>query len=93
MILPIDYTKSSSYIRRQAREQYVKEQKGLCWFCKESLDGLPAKKILKFKINKSLFPPMMFNHPVHLHHDHNTGLTIGAVHCYCNAVLWQYHGE
>jgi hypothetical protein len=28
-----------------------------------------------------------------LHHCHQTGLTIGAVHAKCNAVLWQYHGE
>lgn len=32
-------------------------------------------------------------YPVHLHHDHKTGLTIGAVHAKCNAVLWQYYGE
>jgi hypothetical protein len=31
--------------------------------------------------------------PIHLQHDHDTGLTEGAVHAYCNAVLWQYEGR
>ena len=34
-----------------------------------------------------------FKWPVHLHHCHDTGMTTGAVHCYCNAVLWQYPGK
>jgi hypothetical protein len=45
------------------------------------------------KIDASLFPPTMFKYPVHLHHNHVTGMTIGAVHALCNAVLWQYLGE
>jgi hypothetical protein len=48
---------------------------------------------MKKKINARLFPPNFFNWPVHLHHCHVTGLTIGAIHCHCNAVLWQYHGQ
>jgi hypothetical protein len=32
-------------------------------------------------------------HPVHLQHSHVTGLTEGAVHAFCNAVLWQYEGR
>jgi hypothetical protein len=49
--------------------------------------------VMSKKINVDLFPPNFFKWPVHLHHDHRTGMTIGAVHCRCNAVLWQYHGE
>jgi hypothetical protein len=41
----------------------------------------------------SLFPKNFLKWPVHLHHSHDTGMTIGAVHSYCNAVLWQYHNE
>jgi hypothetical protein len=57
--------------------------------------GLPLNKEPQMtkKINRKLFPDTMFEYPVHLHHDHNTGMTIGAVHAYCNAVLWQYHGK
>jgi hypothetical protein len=40
-----------------------------------------------------LFPELFLKYPVHLHHSHVTGLTIGAVHAYCNAVLWVYHDE
>ena len=40
-----------------------------------------------------LFPESFFKYPVHLHHSHDTGKTIGAVHAYCNAVLWEYYGQ
>ena len=36
---------------------------------------------------------IIHGHPIHLHHDHDTDLTIGAVHAYCNAILWEYHNE
>jgi len=44
-------------------------------------------------INKKPFPKGMFNYPIHLHHCRKTDLSIGAVHAYCNAVLWEYHNE
>lgn len=91
--LPLDYNKLTQYTRRLAREEYVRLQKGLCQYCKQPLTGMPSMKVRGAIINKSLFPPNFFKHPVHLHHDHQTGLTIGAVHNYCNAYLWQYHGE
>jgi hypothetical protein len=47
----------------------------------------------KNPINQILFPKSFFKYPVHLHHCHKTGLTLGAVHHYCNAYLWQYLGE
>jgi len=93
MELPVDYDKLKQWERRLVRLEYIKQQKGKCYHCKKSLEGPPAKKILKKKLNLRMFPKGFLDWPVHLHHDHNTGLTIGAVHCYCNAVLWQYHGE
>jgi hypothetical protein len=30
---------------------------------------------------------------IHLQHCHKTNMTEGAVHAYCNAVLWQYEGK
>ena len=51
------------------------------------------KEILDKKIDWSLFPPNFLKYPVHLQHDNDTGMTEGAVHNYCNAVLWQYHGK
>ena len=93
MKLPIDYENSHWSIRRQAREQYVKNQEGKCYHCGNPLDGPPSKEILSKKINPRLFPKNFFKYPVHLHHCHNTGMSIGAVHNKCNAVLWQFYGE
>ena len=93
MDLPVDYTKICSAERKRVREEYVKRQGGLCQHCGASLDGDPAPEVKRLRVNKRLFPHGFFRWPVHLHHCHKTGMTIGAVHCYCNAVLWQYHGE
>lgn len=93
MKLPIKYSKAHWTVRRRARNLYMKQQGGLCWFCKESLDKAPSEAVRSAYINKNLFPRGMFDYPVHLHHDHNTDDTIGAVHARCNAYLWQYKGE
>jgi hypothetical protein len=93
MELPTNYDNLHSEERRIVREQYVKLQQGNCYHCHGPLDQPAAPAILNKWVNKKLFPTHFFQHPVHLHHDHNTGLTIGAVHCHCNAVLWQYLGE
>jgi len=94
MNLPVNYKKISFQERRKVREEYVRLQDGKCQYCKRNL-GIPITEKIKRNrpINKSLFPKDFFKWPIHLHHDHNTGMTIGAVHNYCNAVLWQYHGE
>lgn len=91
--LPIDYPSASWYRRKLARMEYIKRQGGKCYHCGAPLEGAPAQHILNKPINPRLFPAGFFSAPVHLHHDHKTGQTIGAVHNLCNAVLWQYHGE
>ena len=93
MNLPVNYNKLTQPERRLVRQEYIKYQKGLCYHCGCSLEDKPSMEISEKKINKRLFPATFFNFPVHLHHDHNTGMTIGAVHAVCNAVLWQYYGE
>ena len=93
MNLPINYNTTHWSIRKKVREEYVKRQDGLCYHCKTSLKGQPNIETLQMPVNESLFPPNFFKWPVHLHHDHNTGMTIGAVHAHCNAVLWQYYDE
>jgi hypothetical protein len=89
--LPVDYTQKNGKQRREIREQYIQEQKGLCYWCKGSLEEGPSEEITNHKINWRLFPPHFLRHPIHLQHDHDSGLTEGAVHAYCNAVMWQYH--
>jgi len=93
MKLPINYINSHHTKRKKVREEYIKLQNNLCFHCKKPLNENPPKRILNKKVDRNLFPKGFFTWPVHLHHDHITGMTIGAVHCYCNAVLWQYHGE
>jgi len=93
MELPVNYEKISQQERRRVREEYIKRQNGLCYHCGKPLDDKPCESVRKKSINKALFPPHFLKHPVHLHHDHITGMTIGAIHSRCNAVLWQYYGE
>lgn len=90
--LPVDYTKLEWYERREVREQYITEQNFKCMYCKCNLKENPPQTILDKVINWSLFPENFLKYPVHLQHNHDTGMTEGAVHSYCNAVMWQYHG-
>jgi len=90
MNLPTDYTKLNVINKRLVREQYATEQDGKCFYCNTELDKEPHKT--KW-INLRLFPKGFMNNPIHLHHDHKNGMTLGVVHAYCNAVLWQYEGE
>lgn len=91
--LPVRYDGLSPRERKRVREAYEVKQKFRCAHCKELLNGPPPESVARLPIMSKLFPRGFFDHPVHLHHDHSTGLTIGAVHCKCNAVLWQYGGK
>lgn len=91
--LPVDYDKLSWAERSEVREQYVKEQNRMCFYCKEDLKHPAPKRITDKPINLKLFPKGFLNNPIHLQHDHYNGMTEGAVHAYCNAVMWQYEGR
>ena len=93
MQLPVNYDNTKPAKRRKVREAYVELQDGKCYHCKEPLTGKPSIEVGNMWVNSDLFPKGFFRWPVHLHHSHDTGMTIGAVHSKCNAVLWQYHGE
>lgn len=93
MKIPVNYDKIDYKERRLVREHYEKIQSGLCYHCEKPLKGDPCNSVKRKPVSRSLYPDSFFKWPVHLHHNHNTGMTIGAVHCYCNAVLWEYHGE
>lgn len=93
MKLPVLYNALEPTEKRKVREEYIRLQEGKCYYCKESLDSGAPIEVISLPIIEKVFPPNFFHFPVHLHHSHETGLTLGAVHCYCNAVLWQYHGE
>ncbi len=91
--LPQKYNLLDQQSKKVVRLQYCVKQKGKCYHCNEHLDGDPSLEVQRKLVNAKLFPTGFFNHPIHLHHDHDTGMTIGAVHCRCNAVLWEHHGE
>ena len=93
MKLPINYEESSSYYRRKVKEQYCKIQNWLCWYCEHDLREKPPSFITEKKYNRKLFPKFFLSWPIHLQHNHGTGMTEGAVHARCNAVLWQYEGK
>lgn len=93
MNLPVHYHILKPWERRVVREEYARVQNGLCAHCGAPLPEDPSVEIMEKWIDEEMFPENFFKHPVHLHHSHETGLTIGAVHARCNAVLWQYHGE
>lgn len=91
--LPVDYDLLSWQERREVREQYIIEQQNMCMYCNERLDQDAPEYIKEKRIDWDLFPPGFLKHPIHLQHNHHTGMTEGAVHNYCNAVLWQYEGR
>lgn len=90
MKLPTDYTILTPAQRKEVREEYIRRQGNKCYWCGTSLDKKPS---MPKEINWKLFPPGFQDYPVHLQHCHSTGLTEGAVHMYCNAYMWQYHGR
>lgn len=88
------YPSMTSAQRRECRLSYETSQRNYCQHCGVRLYLDPPQ--YKRRIDWRAFPggkAGFLRYPVHLHHDHNTGMTIGAVHAYCNAVLWQFHGE
>jgi hypothetical protein len=91
--LPVDYTELHWTERKLVRGQYVEEQKNKCMYCGCDLSQEPPKHITDKKINWDLFPDNFLKYPIHLQHCHETNMTEGAVHAYCNAVMWQYEGR
>jgi hypothetical protein len=88
--LPVDYRRLKQHQRRAVREEYVRLQEGKCCFCGESLTSESPYVEDNTPIHLGRFPTGFLDHPVHLHHDHNTGMTIGAIHAYSNAVSFEY---
>ena len=88
--LPTKYNLLTRADRKAVRERYVELQNNKCMYCGESLEKEPPLRVTEKTIDWSLFPENFLRYPVHLQHDHKTGMTEGAVHAYCNAVMWQY---
>jgi hypothetical protein len=93
MNLPKKYSELTPLQKKDVREEYIKLQNNKCMFCNEKFTNQPPDGIKSLKIDWSLFPPGFLKNPIHLQHNHDTDLTEGAVHAYCNAVMWQYEGR
>lgn len=93
MKLPVVYNDLNWKQRQKVRAEYIKIQNEKCMYCGESIWNEAPMHIKTKEINWSLFPPNFLKYPIHLQHNHDTGLTEGVVHNYCNAVMWQYEGE
>ena len=91
--LPKLYDRLTWQEHRAVREEYITLQEGKCYYCKSSLDWSAPKHIRDKEIDWTLFPENFLKYPVHLQHDHDSGLTEGAVHAYCNAVMWYYEAK
>jgi hypothetical protein len=91
--LPANYKKLTPQQRREVRLQYIVRQNNKCFYCMQDLDKDVPEHIKSKVINWKLFPPNFLQYPIHLQHCHKTGLTEGAVHAYCNAVMWQYENK
>lgn len=91
--LPVEYSKLEGVGILLVKEQYIDKQKGLCYYCHGDLKSKPPEDVLEKKITPKLYPHGFFTRPIHLHHNHKTDMTIGVVHAYCNAVLWEHHNE
>jgi len=91
--LPVDYNSLKNNEKRAVRLQYIQEQQNLCQHCEMPLNEAPSSEVMVSSIDWKFFPRGFKNNPIHLHHNHYTGMTIGAVHMRCNAYLWQYKGE
>jgi hypothetical protein len=59
MNLPVKYSTLDWKKGEKAivREQYIKDQNGLCYYCKLPLNGNPPAEITNKPINWRLFPP------------------------------------
>ena len=89
-LVPLEYSLLSQEQKRDVREFYIQLQDFKCFYCGDLLCYEPPKSITSKKINLALFPKGFLDYPVHLQHNHETDMTEGAVHAYCNAVMWQY---
>ena len=91
--LPVKYSKLDGVDRYNIRLEYIREQKNMCYYCGYTLSLGPPESIRMKKVDPGLYPKGFFDNPIHLHHNHDTDMTLGVVHAYCNAVLWEYHNE
>lgn len=91
--LPVKYSELSAKRKKAVLAQYRRIQQDKCWYCERDLSQPPPDFVTAKPIDRGLYTPGFFKNPVHLQHYHYSDYTEGAVHAYCNAVLWEYHSR
>jgi hypothetical protein len=95
-LFPQKYDDLNSEEKRKLREQYIEWFNGRCLYCEEMLEDEPHKFVRQSADDiewddlhggKEGF----LSNPVHLHHDHETGLTLAPLHALCNAHSWHFN--
>lgn len=90
--LPVQYSTLSPQDKVRVRLEYIRRQDNRCCYCNAKFtEGIP-ESIWSKVIHRELFPANFFDYPIHLHHCHQTGFTIGAIHAWCNAVSFEHDG-
>ena len=93
---PQRYRDLNTNQRRKLRDEYVEHFRGRCLYCGLKLDGKPSR-IVRDSVDEIEWDDLpggkegFLSNPIHLHHDHGTGLTLGPVHALCNAHSWHFY--
>ena len=85
--LPTKYSSLSGERLSAVKEAYICLQRERCWLCGNNLYELS-----KYLVDNPKLMPLCGNelaerYPLHLHHDHDTGLTLGVTHAECNIII------
>jgi hypothetical protein len=93
---PQRYSDLNTSQRRKLRENYVVHFQGRCIYCDEPLNDKPHE-FVRAKATSIWWPNLpggrkgFLSNSVHLHHDHETDLTLGPVHALCNAHSYHFY--
>lgn len=93
---PQRYRDLNANQHRKLRDEYVEYFRGRCLYCDGQLDDEPHEFVRQSadEIEWDNLPGSkegFLKNPVHLHHDHETGLTLGPIHALCNAHSWHFY--
>jgi len=84
--LPIKYSSLSGERLSAVKEAYTCLQRERCWLCGNNLWDLPKYIVENPKLMGLCGNQLAEHSPLHLHHDHDTGLTLGVTHAECNII-------
>ena len=93
---PQRYRDLNTNQRRKLLDEYVEHFRGRCLYCHLKLDGKPSR-IVRDSADEIEWDNLpggkegFLKNPVHLHHDHETGLTLAPIHALCNAHSWEFY--